>query len=321
MYRKLLSVFALLFVLPLLLIAQDGKLRGTVTDSQSGEPLIGANVIIDGTSLGASSDVNGEYIILSVPPGAFTVKASYIGYASVTVSDVRVSANLTTTQDFQLSSTAIQTREIEVVAERPLIQRNTTNTVRINTQENIESLPIRGLENFLALEAGVVERDGRLYVRGGRAGEVAYFVEGANTTNPINRGTNSQGENVSVIQEAIEEYQLQSGGYTAEFGGGGAGIVRTTIRTGGTDLKWTLDYQTDDFAKPGEEFLGTSAFGYRNAVLTIGGPLTNGIRFFATGQHNYNRQSQKMFIEPFSFTGLTTDALSSRPAGEILPRD
>ncbi|HEY4611691.1 MAG TPA: carboxypeptidase-like regulatory domain-containing protein, partial [Bacteroidota bacterium] len=206
--------FVSLLVIPVLLFAQDGKLRGKITDSQTSEPLIGANVIIAGTSMGASSDVNGEYIILSVPPGAYSVKASYIGYAAVTVSDIRVSANLTTTQDFRLSSTAIQTREIEVVAERPLIQRNTTNTVRINTQENIENLPIRGIGNLLALEAGVVARDGRLYVRGGRAGEVAYFVEGANTTNPIVKGTNAQSENVGVVQEAIEEYQLQSGGYT-----------------------------------------------------------------------------------------------------------
>ncbi|HEY4612210.1 MAG TPA: TonB-dependent receptor, partial [Bacteroidota bacterium] len=270
---------------------------------------------------GASSDVNGEYVILSVPAGLFTVKASYIGYAAVTVTNIRVSANLTTTQDFALSSSAIQTQEIEVVAERPLIQRNTTNTVRINTQENIQNLPIRGIGNLIALEAGVVARDGRLYVRGGRSGEVAYFVEGANTTDPVFKGTNVQGENVGVVQEAIEEYQLQSGGYTAEFGGGGAGIVRTTVRTGGSDLKWTLDYQTDDFAKPGEEFLGSTAFGYRNAVLTVGGPLVSGIRFFFTGQHNYTRQSQNMFLEPFRFEGLTTDNLGNRPEGELLPNN
>ena len=316
MLRKPLQVFVLVCLFSSFMIAQDGKVRGTVTDKASGEPLIGANVIIDGTSLGASTDINGEYVILSVPAGGYTVKTSYIGYAPVSISGIRVSANLTTTQDFALSSSAIQTQEIEVVAERPLIQRNTTNTVRINTQENIQNLPIRGLGNLIALEAGVVERDGRLYVRGGREGEVAYFVDGANTTDPI-QNTN----NVSVIQESIEEFQLQAGGYTAEFGGAASGVVRTTIRTGGTDLKWTLDYQTDDFAKPGEEFLGTTAFGYRNAVATIGGPLMNGIRFFLSGQHNYNRQPQRTFIEPFRFTGLTTDNLGNRTPGELLPSD
>jgi outer membrane receptor protein involved in Fe transport len=316
MSRKLLMAFTLLLVLPALLFAQEGKLRGRVTDSQSGEPLIGANVIIEGTTLGASTDINGEYVILSVPPGAYSVRASYIGYSAVTIANVRVSANLTTTQDFQLTSTAILTREIEVVAERPLIQRNTTNTIRIATQEDLQSLPFRGVSTYIALQAGVVERDGRLYVRGGRAGEVAYFVDGANVTNPF---FNTQ--NVNVIQEVLEEVQLQSGGYTAEFGGAASGIVRTTVRTGGPELKWTLDYRTDDFAKPGNEFLGTTAFGYRNAVLTVGGPLTGGIRFFLTGQHNYTRQSQKMFLEPFKFEGLKTDNLGNLPAGIMLPRD
>ena len=117
MYRKLLVAFFALFLLPVLALAQDGKLRGTITDRESGEPLIGANVIIDGTSLGASTDINGEYIILSVPPGVYTVKASYIGYAAVTISNIRVSSNITTTQDIKLSSTAIQVQAVEVVAD------------------------------------------------------------------------------------------------------------------------------------------------------------------------------------------------------------
>ena len=316
MFRKLFIAFTAFFLLPILLVAQDGKLRGKVTDRESGEALIGANVVLDGTNLGASTDINGEYIILSVPPGVYTVRGSYIGYSSFTITNVRVSSNITTTQDFRLSSTAIQVQGVEVVADRPLIQRNTTNTVRINTQENLKNLPLRGLQNIIALEAGVVQQGGNLYVRGGRAGEVAYYIDGANTTNPI---FNSQ--NVGVIQEALEEFQLQTGGYTAEFGGAsaGSGIIRTSVRTGGSSLKATIDYQTDDFAKPGEQFLNTSSFGYRNGVLTIGGPLFSGARIFVAGQHNYLRNRQQMFLEPFRFDSLRTDALGSRPEGELLP--
>jgi len=318
MVRKLLCIIVFVTLAPALLLAQDGKIRGKVVDRQTNEPLIGANILIEGTSLGASTDVNGEYIILSVPPGSYSVKASYIGYGAVTVSNIRVSANLTTTQDIQLSSTAIQTSEIEVVAERPLIQRNTTNTVRINTQENIRNLPIRGLTSFLALEAGVVAKDGSLHVRGGRAGEVAFFMDGANITNPFTN-TLSNANNGGVIQEALEEFQLQTGGFTAEFGGAASGIVRSTLRTGGSSYKLTVDAQTDDFAKPGEEFLGTTATGFRNVILTAGGPLTEGIRFFLTGQHNYQRQSQPLFLEPFRFDNLATDALGNRTQGELLP--
>ena len=122
------------------------------------------------------------------------------------------------------------------------------------TQEDIENLPIRGIQNIVALQAGVVQQGGNLYVRGGRAGEVAYYVDGANVTNPL-----SNSENVSIIQEAVEELQLQAGGFTAEYGGSSSGIVRTNVRTGGNNYKASLDYLTDDFAKPGKSFLGTSS--------------------------------------------------------------
>ncbi len=314
MYRKLLVAFLALFLLPVMVLAQDGKLRGVITDRESGEPLIGANVVIEGTNLGASTDINGEYVILSVPPGVYTVRASYIGYASVSISNIRVSSNITTTQDFKLSSTAIQVQAVEVVADRPLIQRNTTNTVRISTQEEIRTIPVRGLQNMLAYNAGVVQQDGTLYIRGGRAGEVAYYIDGANTTNPLFRS-----EAVSPIQEAIEEFQLQSGGYTAEFGGANSGIVRTTLRTGGSQFKASVDYQTDDFAGPGREFLGTSARGYRNAVVTLSGPILSNLRYFVAGQHNFLRNRSNVRLEPFIFENMVTDAFGTHAAGTPLP--
>jgi len=165
MFRKLLTTFISLFLLPVLLLAQDGKLRGKVTDKESGEPLIGANVLVEGTNLGASTDINGEYTILSVPAGTYSLKASYIGYSPVTIGNVRVNSTLTTTQDFGLSSTAVQQSPVEIIAVRPLIQRNTTNTIRINNQENIRNIPIRGIQNIMALEAGVVQQRGQLYSR------------------------------------------------------------------------------------------------------------------------------------------------------------
>jgi hypothetical protein len=319
MFRKLSLPFIALFLLPCLLLAQDGKLRGKVTDKESGEPLIGANITVEGTGLGAASDINGEYIILSVPPGVYAIKASYIGYAGYTISNIRVNANITTTVDMALSSSAIQIQAVEIVAERPLIQRNTTNTVRFTTQDEIKSLPYRGVQSIIALNAGVVQQDGVLHIRGGRTGEVGFYVDGASVTNPLFAAGARQG--VSIIQEAIEEFQLQSGGYTAEFGGASSGVARTTVRTGGSQYKFTLDYQTDDFAKPGSKFLGTTAFGFRNGVATVSGPIPSLPRatFFIAGQHNYTRNRDVMFLTPFRFDSLVTDAYDSRGAGVALP--
>ncbi len=314
MFRKAILVISLLFLLPTLALAQEGKLRGKVTDKETGDPLIGANVVIKGTSLGASTDLSGDYVVLGVPPGVYTVEVSYIGYQSVALSNIRISSNLTTTQDFQLAPTALELGAVEVVAERPLIQRNTTNTIRMTTQEDIQNIPIRGLQNLIALNAGTVQQDGLLHIRGGRAGEVAYFVDNATATNPF-----FNSENVTVIQEAIEEIQMQSGGYTAEYGGANSGVVRTTVRTGGPRFKATVDYRTDDFVHSGEQFLGTSSFGYRNAVITLSGPLAPRLRFFIAGQHNYMRDRNPSFIEPFHFEGLTDDGFEGRQVGELLP--
>ncbi len=318
MLRKALLAVCVVFLLPALLFAQDGKMRGRVADKESGDPLVGANVTLEGTSLGAAADLRGDYVILGVPAGAYTVRVSYIGYQNVSISNVRVSAGLTTTQDFKLASSAIEVTALEVVAERPLVQRNTTNTVRLTTQEDIQNLPVRGLNNIVALNAGVVQQNNRLYIRGGRAGEVFYYVDGAKVTNPF---FNDERENTQVIQEAIEEFQLQSGGYTAEFGGANSGIVRTTLRSGGDRTKVTIDYRTDDFAKPGEQFLGTSSFGYRNAVVTLNGPVPGfkKLKYFLAGQHNYLRDRQQLFLEPFRFDSLRTDQNDSRGAGVLLP--
>ncbi len=314
MLRKALLAVCVLFLLPALVLAQDGKLRGKVTDKESGDPLIGANITIDGTSLGAAADLNGDYVVLGVPTGVYTVKVSYIGYQPVALSNVRVSAGLTTTQDFKLASSAIEVGSLEIVAERPLIQRNTTNTVRLTTTEDIQNLPIRGLQNIVALNAGVVQQDGTLYIRGGRMNEVAYYVDGVTATNPL-----FNTENISVVQEAIEEIQLQSGGMTAEFGGANSAVVRTTMRTGASSFKATLDYRTDDFAKPGEEFLGTTSQGFRNVVVTAGGPLGSRLRYFVTGQHQYIRNRTTSFVEPFNFDSLVDDGLTGRTAGSALP--
>jgi len=286
----------LLIFLPALVFGQAGKLRGIVTDTETDEPLIGANILVEGTELGAATDVNGVYVILAVPPGVYTIRATYIGYQTESTQNIRVFANQTTTQDYSLSTEAIRGEALVVVAEKPLIQRNTTNTVRMTTEEDIQNLPIRGFTNILALNAGTVRQDGTLHIRGGRSGEVAFYVDGATATNPM-----YQSQQVTVIQEAIEEIQMQAGGFTAEYGGANSGVVNTQVRTGGSQFRATLDYRTDDFVGPGEEFLGTTSQGYHNVVATIGGPLMDKIRFFVAGQYNYQANRTTMFIDPFKF--------------------
>ncbi|MCG3121484.1 MAG: hypothetical protein ALAOOOJD_04602 [bacterium] len=313
MRHRLMMLSLIALLLPCLVFAQDGKIRGKITDRETGDALIGATITVDGTTLGAAADLNGEYVVLRMGAGTYTVRASYIGYAPVSVSNVQISAGQTTTLDFKLAPSSVEVGEVNIVADRPLVQRNTPNTVRVTTREDVQALPIRGTAAILALQAGVVRQDGNLYIRGGRAGELSYVVDGASVTNRL-----FNNEGVAVIQEAYEELQLQSGGFTADIGGANSGAVMTTVRTGGSKMNIGLDYRTDDFAKPGEQFLGTSSFGFKNLVANIGGPLEAlKMRYFVAGQYNYLR-SPAQFLEPFNFENVTTDNFDTQE-GRALP--
>ncbi len=317
-------VFAVFLLIPNLLFSQVGKLRGKVTDKETGDPIAGVNILIEGSDRSISTDLDGDYILIGLPPGTYSVQAEYVGYQRLVCSNVRILSNLTTTLDIQLKPTTIEMETSQIIAERPLIQRNAASTIRLMTQDDIQNLPIRGLQNIISLNAGTVVQDGILHIRGGRPGEVFYYIDGVTATNPL-----FNTESIGVIQEAIEDVRMQPSGYTAELGGGNSGAVRTTLRTGGDQFKATIDYRTDDFVKTGNQFLGTTSFGYRNGVITLSGPVpvVPNLKFFVAGQYHFMGNDNPTFIKPFRFDGLVEDAYTTwsqdgvRTEGDLLPNN
>jgi len=104
MLQKYWLSLLLLLLVPGVMFAQSGKIRGSVVDSKTKEPLIGANIIVEGTSMGAATDVDGAYLILNVSVGTYTIKATYVGYRTFTISNIRVNANLTTEANVEMTS-------------------------------------------------------------------------------------------------------------------------------------------------------------------------------------------------------------------------
>jgi hypothetical protein len=308
MNRIITILFLLLLVPALTLAGTTGKLKGKVTDKATGEPLIGANVIVGGTSFGAATDINGEYSISNLEAGTYDVKCSYIGYQAVATSDVRINADLTTELDFALPIEGIQVGEIEVVAERQLINKSNTNSQRITTNTDIETLPIRGIDNILALTPGVVLQDRSLYIRGGRKDEVGYYVEGTNVTNPYLGGTN-----LKLSEDALEEVSVQSGGYTAEFGGANSGIVRGQIKSGTPNWKASLEYITDnigfqssDNRFSGDKTLGAYWYGYSDFIATVSGPIfSDKLKFFGLFENNFQNDQG-----PQAYPGINLGVIS-----------
>ncbi len=80
---------------------------------------------------------------------------------------------------------------------------------------------MRGINNILSLSPGVVVQDNTVFIRGGRQDEVGYYLDGVSITNPV-----LGGRAVNIVQDAVEEIQVQAGGYNAEFGGANSGIIQ-----------------------------------------------------------------------------------------------
>jgi hypothetical protein len=311
MLQKLYTVLLLMLLSCSFMLAQTGRVAGKVTDKETGEPLIGANVIIVGTSFGAASDINGEYIVRQVPPGNYSVKASYIGYQDVTVSNIRIVAGLTADQDFQLSSTKITTGEVVIVSKRPLIEKSSTNAIRIVGADELSSLPVRDFDQIIGLQPGVVQLNGYTYIRGSRSDETGYLLEGADVKNVLNR---NGGSLVDVTPDALQEILIQAGGYTAEYGNANAGIISTDFKTGSDQYHFSIRAETDNLgnyngnnydmsangyqkATGTDKFLDTYSYGYSDYVLTLSGPLaTDKLKVFLSGENKFNRDIDPRFV-------------------------
>ncbi|MBR9979057.1 MAG: TonB-dependent receptor [Bacteroidetes bacterium] len=317
MHKKLLFVLLPLLFLPAVAFGQTGKLAGKVTDLETGEPLIGANVIVNsgGTTRGAATDVNGGYVVLNVPIGRVTITVSYIGYKQVTVENVLVRSNETTDKDVQLPSDAYQVGEVVIIAEKPLVDKNITNAKSTVTQDDIENLPVRGVEGITALQAGVVSFGSSIFVRGSRADGTGYQVNGMPVNNPLYGG-----RSLTVINNAIAEQSLQAGGYSAEFGGANGGLISTTTRTGGRGLRVEFESYTDNYpwADYGERTMGTYKTGFSTYIMTAGGPLYGPVKFFVAGQNSFRRTPASGWREDYDLTTKYDPLLRETDAHSLL---
>jgi outer membrane receptor for ferrienterochelin and colicin len=215
-----------------------GKLAGKVTDKESGDPVIGANVVIDGTTIGASADADGEYYILNVPPGFVTIRVSALGYAQERVSNVQITSDQTTTLHFKLASQSLQGEEVTIVAERKLVQTSNTFGTATVAAQDIQQLPVTNLTQVIELQAGIV--DG--HFRGGRSGEVLYLVDGVSVTDAYN---NSQG--TQVDNHVVDELQVITGTFNAEYGQAMSGVVNTVIKEGSSQLHASASAEFGDY--------------------------------------------------------------------------
>lgn len=236
MRKFLLLTILTIFAFIQLNAATTGKISGTITDARTNDPLIGVNVILEGTTQGASTDIDGYYAILNVPPGTYSIKASYIGYSPGTVTNVRVNIDQTTVVDISLSDQSIQTMEIVVVAQQPIVQKDVASSrVNLNVEE-IENLPVANVQSVLSLQAGVLSGTNGPLVRGGGADQTAFVVNGMTL-----RDERDNTPYTGISFTSVKEIQVQTGGFNAEFGNIRSGLVNVVTKEGDKQ-KYTVSF-------------------------------------------------------------------------------
>jgi len=267
-----------------LFAGSTGKIAGKVIDTKTGEPLIGINVILEETVMGAATDLDGNYIVLNVPPGIYVLRASAIGYNSVRVTNVRVQVDLTTTVDFDLGETTIEMKEeVVVVARRPIVQKDLTSTSSKVSSDQIKTFPVEDVAGLVNLQAGVVEG----HFRGGRGGEVLYLIDGIPVTDAY-----SGGAGVTTENHSIQELEVISGTFNAEYGQAMSGVVNQVTKDGGEKFAGEISFYTGDYVSTRTDlFLGIdriSPSDIANIQGNLSGPLLPGVTFFLSARRYFN---------------------------------
>ncbi|GMQ81891.1 MAG: hypothetical protein BMS9Abin05_1328 [Rhodothermia bacterium] len=263
-----------------------GKIAGTVIDTATGEPLPGVNVLIATTVQGGTTNLDGYYFILNVKPGTYAVQSSFIGFTTVTVENVRVQINKTTEIDFDLREEVIEGEEVVVVAERPFVQRDLTSSATSISASELATLPVLNFTDVINLQAGISEG----HFRGGRVGEVSYMVDGV----PIN-DVFDQTFAFQIENNAIQEVEIISGTFNAEFGQAQSGVVNIVTKDGGQQYEGSFSTYIGDYLTSDTELyqrLGSiSPTDAYELQASLSGPVpgaSDRLTFFASGRRVVN---------------------------------
>jgi len=261
-----LSVFLTLLLSVTANSQTTGSISGTVVD-ETNQPLLGAIVkVVEKQGLGAETDVNGDFTILNVDVGTYTLEITYVGYAPKKVPDIKISVDQRfKTGVLQMSKTEYVTEVIDINVERSGIPQEQTG--RLISQEQIQNSGIRGINNLVAKTAGVVqdERGGQINIRGGRSSENLIIIDGVSTSNPLDGSSSA-----TVPNSLLQEISVLTGGFGAEYGNALSGVINVTTK-GGTDIySGSMEAITDALAG---DWIKTRSQQYNVYNVSFGGPL------------------------------------------------
>ncbi len=259
MIRDLFKISILVFIFSVSANAQNGSISGIVIDS-SKNPIPDVNVKIKGSYIGTATDIDGKYSLMNVPGGEYTVEVSSIGYKTVEYTDIKVKKDENTALDIVLSTSSFTVgEEILVVGERPLLDIEQTESKHIMNAKDIEAKIVENVIDVVTLQPGVIKQDDALFIRGGRSDDNSFLLDGVSVQDPL-AGT---GFGLQLSAQALEEVEVITGGYNAEYGQATSGVVNVRTKDGAYDkFSLNLSYKRDNlgFNKDSRSSFNTDIF-------------------------------------------------------------
>lgn len=282
-------------------LAQTGELAGQITDAETGEELIGVNVIIRGTSFGASTDIYGRYVIQNIRPGTYNIEISYIGFERRLYTDISVEANERTQLNVQLREQVLSAEDdIVIIGERPIFDIEQSSTTSRVSRDEIQAAPLRQIDEVVGQQAGVIRDPSGLYIRGGRSSETGFIVDGVSAQDPL-AGT---GFGLDLGAGAYAEVEVTTGGVGVEVGDVTSGVVTVRTQEGGQNYSGYFSHKRDNpgrMTATGSNFytdifeinFGGPVHFYQSLLPALGLNVPGTMTFFIAGQANLTNEFYK----------------------------
>ncbi len=290
--------------------SENGSLKGVIKEDGTEETLPGVNILIIGTSFGAATDVDGTYQIQNIRPGEYSIRITYIGFETILLTGIKIVAGETTELNYTLKPQVLTSdEEIVIIGEAPIFDVEKSSTSATISRKEIEAAPVRKVEDAVSLQSGVIKDPTGLYIKGGRANETGYVVDGVSAQDPL-AGT---GFGLDLGANSFSNIEVITGGVGAEYGDMTSGVVSVQTRDGGDRYEGSFSHKRDNF---GSNVMSNRANYFMDVYeLSLGGPelltekLLPALGLDLPGSFSFYATAQVSLAD--GYTKLSADQLSS----------
>jgi len=296
MIRDLLRLCSAIVFFSMIFSQTTGKISGKISDADTGEPIIGANVMLEDTSIGTATDEDGAFFIINIRPGTYAVKVIVIGYETMSIQDVQVSVNRTTPLEVRLGRTFLEGDMVVVKADKVSIKKDQTSTVKNISSEQMEILPVEDIGAIINMQAGVVAGS----FRGGRSTEVTYLIDGVK----VDEGFGGTSATVNIEPGTVRDLEVITGTFNAEYGKAMSGVVNQITKNGSDNYSGSLSASYGNYFTPHSDiFLGIDEFDLnanKDVKMQLSGPVVKNKLYFFMNYRKQNNQNHLNGINYFS---------------------